>query len=70
MRFEPDFEAKKVKKGRGSPLVRMRGLEPPSLTAQPPQDCASTISPHPRFLYFATSAQERTRTSIPFGTRT
>gem|GEM_PF-4117794 len=40
--------------------MRTRGLEPPSLTAQPPQNCVSTISPRPH-----KSAQERSRTSTP-----
>ena len=34
-------------------MVRMRGLEPPRLTAQPPQGCVYTISPHPLISNYA-----------------
>jgi hypothetical protein len=34
-------------------MVRMRGLEPPSLTALVPKTSVSTIPPHPRVVTYA-----------------
>ena len=31
----------------------MRGVEPPRLSAQPPQGCVYTISPHPHYIHVA-----------------